>query len=114
MILLLDLNKITEEKFRIGAFHNQPNLLELDENELEQMGILVEAVPEPEVREKHNPVFYVNPFTKEVWVEYEERLLTSEEKIQQLENELTISREDNISNMLAITELYEMILGGTV
>lgn len=39
--------------------------------------------------------------------------ITPEKRIEQLESELAVAKEDNVSNMLAITELYEMILGGT-
>jgi XkdW protein len=34
------------------------------------------------------------------------------EKNEQLEKELAITKEDSIANMLAITEIYEMMLGG--
>lgn len=39
-----------------------------------------------------------------------------EEKIKQLESELALAKEDSVSNMLAITEVYELLLannGGT-
>jgi XkdW protein len=36
------------------------------------------------------------------------------EKNEQLEKELAVTKEDNIANMLAITEIYEMMLGGGV
>lgn len=54
----------------------------------------------------------LNLDTSTLFYDYVDRALTPEEKIEQLETELTVSKEDNISNMLAITELYEMILGG--
>ncbi|WP_144700219.1 hypothetical protein [Fictibacillus phosphorivorans] len=80
--------------------------------ELESEGIFVDSIPTPDTSNpKMIPELKYNGSA--LYYEYIERPLTPEDKIQQLESELAISKEDNVSNMLAITELYELILGGT-
>ena len=67
------------------------------EQELLQIGALVDDIPEPEQIEGKMPVLYYNPQTNSVYYEYVERPLTEEERIAQLEQ--------------AILELT-MLLGG--
>ncbi|MBH0159107.1 hypothetical protein IHV10_22310 [Fictibacillus sp. 5RED26] len=75
--------------------------------------IEIEEIPEPVLQAGKTPNLYYNLETGQLFYEYSDRQLSPEERIQQLEAELTVSKEDNVSNMLAITELYELILGGT-
>lgn len=60
--------------------------------ELEQEGILVDEIPEPEQIEGKYPVLHCNPETKELWYEYEDIPKTKEEiqqeKIEALEQSI--------------------------
>ncbi|KZE67000.1 hypothetical protein AWM68_19865 [Fictibacillus phosphorivorans] len=67
------------------------------------------AVPEPtneELQAAWEEIKDIPPVIPKTEIE----ILT--EKNEQLEKELAITKEDNIANMLAITEIYEMVLGG--
>jgi hypothetical protein len=94
---------------KVYLVHNDPGILSAEEK---IGGIEVDSIPEPEYISRKAEVLYINPDTKDMYYEYVDIPLNDAEKIQQLESELAISKEDNVSNMLAITELYEMILGG--
>lgn len=80
------------------------------EEELLELGYLVSEVPEPEFVEGKSPVLYFDGNTFNYI--YQDIPISTEDKIRELEIELKVSKEDNVSNMLAITELYELILGG--
>jgi hypothetical protein len=83
-------------------------------NDSNDEGILYDGtIPGEEVIFGKRAILKYDTTNKTLYYEYEDRPFTPEEKIQQLESELAISKEDNVSNMLAITELYELILGGT-
>lgn len=56
--------------------------------------------------EKQVGVYYF----EETEEEKENKLL--KQKITELEQELSITEADNINTMLALTEVYEMLLGG--
>lgn len=79
MIIFYD--KVNEKGIaRVTTIHNAPQ--ELTEEKL-ALGFEVEEVPEPDMELAKNKQvsLYCKPETKEVWVEYEERQLTEEEKL---------------------------------
>jgi len=90
MKFLGDLKKVEENKYRVGLIHNMPfdpvQGFGKSAEELEQMGVLVDDVPEPQIPEgKQISGLFVNPATKEVWYEYEDKPLDPEERLQILE-----------------------------
>ncbi len=80
---------------------------------LEESGHFVDSIPVPEMIPRKIPVLKYNSDTEELFYEYEDAPPSEVDRISELERELLVSKEDNVSNMLAITELYELILGGT-
>lgn len=76
--------------------------------ELEQSGLFVDEIPDPEENGKI-PQLLVNPDTKELWYEYLERPLTLEEKLQLIEQE-----NSELKQRIEIIQqaLDELILGG--
>jgi len=97
MKFLGDLVKVAEGKYRVGLIHNMPfdpvHGLGKSEEELRQIGVLVEDLPQPEIREGKIAVLYCNPATNTVYYEYEDGPLTEQERIVMLEQailELTI------------------------
>jgi hypothetical protein len=93
-------------------FHPQHGLGKTEE-ELLSEGYLLDGIPAAEPPAGSIGVLKFDLKTEKLYYDYTDRPLTPEEEIQQLKSELAVSKEDNISNMLAITELYEMLLGGT-
>lgn len=90
MKFLGDLQKVEGNKYRVGLVHNMPfdpeHGFHKSIEELEQMGVLVEDVPEPYIPEgKQIAGLFVNPVTKEVWYEYEDKPLNPEERLRILE-----------------------------
>lgn len=73
--------------------------------ELEQEGILVDSIPEPEEVEGKDPVLYCNPETKELWYEYEDIPKTEEE----IQAEKVESLEQSIAEL---TMAMTMMMGG--
>lgn len=57
--------------------------LDKTKKELEQEGVLVEEIPEPEEKEGKNAILHCNPGTKELWYEYEDIPKTPEEEQQE-------------------------------
>jgi len=90
-----------ERGLRVGFIHHMPfdpkDGMGKTQDELEQIGALVEDIPEPEKIEGKMPILYYNPQSSSVYYEYVERPLAKEEGIAQLEQ--------------AILELT-MLLGG--
>lgn len=89
MIYLYGLEKINNDKYKVNNIHYRPfdpqYGLGKTQEELEQDGILIESLTEPEDSPFKSAVLYCNPQTKEVWYEYEDRPLTEQERIEQLE-----------------------------
>ena len=86
-------NFIQDEKgLRIGFVHYRPFDekvgMNLFEETLRQMGALVDEIPEPEQREGKIPVMYYDPENNKIYYEYEDKPLTPEERITQLEQAL--------------------------
>ena len=95
MKFLGDLVKVAEGKYRVGLIHNMPfdpvQGFGKTQEELEQIGVLVDDVPEPQIPEgKQIAGLFVNPTTKEVWYEYEDRPLDPEERLQILEQQQSV------------------------
>ena len=95
-------NFVQDEKgLKVGFVHNMPfheqHGMGKTQEELQQIGALVDDIPEPEQIEGKNAVLYYNPETNSVYYEYIDRPLTDQERIEQLEK--------------AILELT-MLLGG--
>lgn len=67
------------------------------QEQLEQEGILVDSIPEPQQTEGKLAILYCNPDTKETYYEYEDMPKTPEdeqaERIEQLEQQLVITQE---------------------
>ena len=83
-------NFVQDEKgLRVGFIHHMPfdlrNGMGKSEQELLQIGALVDDIPEPEQIEGKVPVLYYNPQSNSVYYEYVERPLTEEERLAQLE-----------------------------
>jgi hypothetical protein len=75
-----------EKGLRVGFVHNMPFDEEYGlgktEDELRQIGALVDEIPEPEQIEGKMAVMYYNPQTNRVYYEYIDRPLTPEEELQ--------------------------------
>lgn len=84
----------TATKAMVYFQHNFPD--DLTEEELAD-GLLVDSVPEPTPQDGKMALLYINPITKELWYEYVDRPLTSEEetkkRITQLEEQLKITQD---------------------
>ena len=86
---------------RVGFIHHKPfdekDGLGKTEEELLQIGALVDEIPEPEQKDGKIPVMYYDPENNKIYYEYEDKPLSPEERIALLEQ--------------AILELT-MLLGG--
>lgn len=75
MIFLYGFEMISPQKWRVPGVHLKPfdevDGLHKTAEELEQTGILVESVPEPNVSEGQSASLFINPETKDMWYEYE-------------------------------------------
>ena len=83
----------TEYRAKVASIHYKPELLQA---EVLAKGILVDAVPEEPKQEGKTQVLYINPTTEEMWYEYIDKPLSSEER---LENRLSLL-EDKINLIL--------------
>lgn len=82
-------NFVQDEKgLKVGFVHNMPFHEQYGmgktQEELQQIGALVDDIPEPEQIEGKNAVLYYNPETNSVYYEYIDRPLTDQERIEQL------------------------------
>jgi hypothetical protein len=79
--------------------------------QLEQEGILVDSVPEPDQvqMQSKNSVMYINPSTKEIWYEYIDIPKTNEqiliEKVDSLQSSL-IEAQNAINVLLGICGVF--------
>lgn len=69
------------EKSEVYLVHYEPNLLP---EEMQNQGIDVEQnpIPQPENRPRKFAKLYINTVTKEMWYEYFDRPLTTEEHLE--------------------------------
>lgn len=92
MKFLGELEKITETKYSVGFIHYMPfdskHGFGKTQAELEQEGILVASIPEPQQIKGKQAILYCNPSTKELWYEYEDIPITEETKIAELEKQV--------------------------
>ncbi len=98
MIYLSGLQKVSEGKFYPTNYHYQPfdhiSGLNKTKEQLEREGVLVESIPEPEIKPNMSSTMYINPETKDIWYEYEIIPPTEEDK-----------RYDNLFQQLKETQL---------
>ncbi|MCR4436149.1 MAG: hypothetical protein QHH06_10250 [Clostridiales bacterium] len=98
MIFLGNLEQVSETKYRIGFIHNMPfdpehgmkdqNGVQLTDEQLSQMGILVDSLPEeqPPLGQVTKGIF-VNLQTREVWYEYGTPPKTQEQVLTELQEQ---------------------------
>jgi hypothetical protein len=79
------------------------------EEELQQTGYLVESIPEPEAIPGKVPILKFDKNNKELYYEYIDRPLTTEEKLQLIEQE-----NQDLKNRIELMQqaLDELLLGG--
>ena len=79
---------VSEGKDRVTVIHYKPELLSAEQK---KAIILIEneALPKAEDRPGKRAVLYVNPQTKELWHEYEDRPPTQEELLTEISQKLT-------------------------
>lgn len=109
MIYLGEFQQVENNKYKVGYIHYMPfhekHGLGKTVEELEQEGILVDSIPEPQQIEGKAPILYCNPETKELWYEYEDIPKTQEEKQQE---EIEALKQSIAELTIAIT----MMMGG--
>lgn len=101
MIFLGDFYKVSKDRYRVQIIHYLPfdkkHGLGKSVSQLEQEGVLVESIPEPDKIEGKSSALYINPESKELWYEYEDIPKTQEdklsEKVNQLDAQLQITQE---------------------
>ena len=79
---------VSAGKNRVGVIHYKPERLTAEQK---AKAILIEneALPKAEDRPRKGAVLYLNPQTKELWYEYEDRLPTQEELLTEISQKLT-------------------------
>lgn len=78
---------ITSERAKITRIHFRPDLLTAEQK---SNAIMVDAIPtEPERIKGKAIVLFINPNTKEMWYEYEDRALNQEEHLEDISKKLT-------------------------
>lgn len=77
--------------------------------EIRNKGLEVEFLEEPEFQIGKMPIQYINPSTKEIWYEYVDRELTSDEEIILLKSENEFLKKSQTSQDELIMSL---MLGG--
>lgn len=98
MVFLGNLQRVTDTKYRVAFTHSMPfDVVEgmgKTQEELAQIGILVDEIFSPEQIIGKSSAMFVNPVTKEITYEYEDIPLTTEQQIAQLQqqvNDLTLA-----------------------
>src|SRR5699024_6182997 len=109
MIYLGELVKKEYNSYVVGFVHYMPfhevHGMGKSKEELEQEGILVDSIPEPQQIEGKSAVLHFNPETKDLWYEYEDKPKTPEE----LQQEKIESLEQSIAELTTATA---MMMGG--
>lgn len=114
-----------ETKARVYGVNNDPNGLLTEDQKAK--AIEVAEIPKEIYIEGKYPQYYVNPQTKDVWIEYIDRQLTAEEEVQMLKQKnaelesalvemTTLAAEQeqrSIQNEQAIMELTTLVGGMT-
>ncbi|MBA7481232.1 hypothetical protein ES707_16702 [subsurface metagenome] len=79
---------VSEGKERVGVIHYKPERLSAEQRKA-AIEIENEALPKAEDRPGKSAILYVNPQTKELWYEYEDRPPTQEELLTEISQKLT-------------------------
>lgn len=95
MVYLFDFIKVTDENLIVNCVHHLPfdevHGLHRTVEELNETGILVETLTNPNAGEYQSSILHVNPITKETWYEYIDIPKPPEQiqadKLEQLENQ---------------------------
>jgi hypothetical protein len=91
-----------EKGLRVGLVHNMPfdeiNGLGKTAAELQQIGALVDDIPEPEQIEGKDAVMYYSPQTNSVYYEYVDHVPTPEKQLQQLKDQI-LAQQDAIAEL---------------
>lgn len=111
-IFLGNLIKISDTKWKVGLQHNMPfdnkngmkdnsgNLM--TEEQLNQMGILVDSIPEPVIPTgKQVNGMFIDPTTKNITYEYTDIQKTDSEKIVELQKSL-LEAQNAINSLLGV------------
>ncbi|AKA69826.1 hypothetical protein [Clostridium scatologenes] len=128
MIFLGNLTKISDTKYSVGYTHYKPldeiNGLKKSKEQLEQEGILVDSILEPQQIEGKQAVMYWNPVDKVIFYEYEDiqksKEVTEKETFTQTLAQLAIEnkKKDTMIKQLVqtVNDLTIKVnkLGGTV
>jgi len=109
MVYLFDFIKVTDADLIANCVHHLPfdevHGLHKTVEELNQTGILVENLANPNAGEYQSSILHVNPITKATWYEYVDMPKTPEqitaEKISQLEADVA-------------TANYALMMGGLI
>jgi len=80
----------TSTRAKVTLIHHQPDLLD---EERRAEGIEVESIPKKESRKGKTGVLYINPENKELWYEYIDRPLNTEEITEEYQNEIDAIRK---------------------
>ncbi|WP_460299415.1 hypothetical protein [Clostridium botulinum] len=106
MVYLKNLTKITDTKYLIGYLHSMPfdkiDGLNKTKEELEQSGIIIENISEPQNIEGKKAIKYYNPIDKQIFYEYEEITKFKEET---LEGRINVLEKSNAEMMNLIATM---------
>ncbi|MCM0627370.1 hypothetical protein M5J14_23005 [Lysinibacillus sp. OL1_EC] len=109
MVYLSGLVHVSGDVYRVGGRHYRPfdvNVgLGKTKEELEQVGVLVDNLPEPKYVVGKLDVLYVNAVTKETYYEYVDAPLTEDEKYGQINEALGVALLENAADKVRIVEL---------
>lgn len=74
MIFISDFEIITETKYFVKSVDYMPfdtiHGIDKSEDELKQIGVLIDEMPMLDCKEGVSPKLFLNPQTKQVWYEY--------------------------------------------
>ena len=81
---------VTEGKDRVGVIHYKPERLTAEQKANAILLDITEAdLPKADIIAGKSGVLYINPQTKELWYEYEDRPLSQEELLMEISQKLT-------------------------
>ncbi|MFS1511761.1 hypothetical protein VQL36_04890 [Chengkuizengella sp. SCS-71B] len=92
--MLVFYERETAERGKVGVIHHQPHLLPASKR---AEGIEVESIPEPIKEQGKRGVLYVNPLTSELWYEYVDVPLTTDEELENLKETVDMILLDSLA-----------------